>query len=172
MGFVAVPDKVREEKIERLLAQHGDGLLRLCYAYLGDAALSEDALQETFLSAYRHLDSFRGESSEKTWLTRIAINACKDIRRSRWFRFVDRRVALEDIPEPVCAFSPEDETLIKNVMALPAKLRAAVLLYYYQGLSAKETADALHIATPTVYQRLKKAQAKLKTELEGWYFDA
>jgi RNA polymerase sigma-70 factor, ECF subfamily len=156
----------REAEIERLMALYQDSLLRMCFVYLHDMALAEDALQETFLKAYNRYDTFRGDSSEKTWLIRIAINTCKDMRRSNWFR---RRISLQSVPEPVCAFTPADETLIKQVMALPAKYKEAVLLFYYHGMTADEVADALHIAKPTVYQRLKKAQEKLKCELEGWY---
>ncbi len=172
MSFVPVPNKVRETEMERLMALYEDSLLRMCFVYLHDAGLAEDAVQETFLKAYNSLDSFRGESSEKTWLMRIAINTCKDARRSKWFRLVDRRVTLEHVPEPACPFEPQDETLITKVMRLPGKYKAVVLLHYYQGLTAGQTAQALGIAKPTVYARLKKAQAKLKTELEGWYENA
>ncbi len=172
MNFVPVPNKVREAEIERLMTLYEDSLLRMCFVYLHDAGLAEDAVQETFLKAYNSLDSFRGESSEKTWLMRIAINTCKDIRRSKWFCLVDRRIALDHIPEAVCAFKPQDETLIISVMRLPGKYKVAVLLYYYQGLTVGEIGETLGIAKPTVYARLKKAQAKLKTELEGWYENA
>lgn len=172
MDFLPVPDRAREAQMERLVTLYGDSLLRMCFVYLHDAALAEDALQETFLKAYRHFHDFRGDSSEKTWLTRIAINACKDVRRSNWFRLVDRRLSLDNLPEPVCAFEPADETLIRKVMALPGKYKAVVLLFYYQGMTAEEIGRALGIAKPTVYARLKKACAKLKCELEGEYENA
>ena len=54
-----------------------------CFACLNDEALAEDAVQETFLKAYRALDRFRGDAEEKTWLLRIAINTCRDLRRRR-----------------------------------------------------------------------------------------
>ena len=60
--------------IEELIDRHGDDILRLCLYYLGDRQLAEDAFQETFVKAWRRQDSFRGESSEKTWLSRIAAN--------------------------------------------------------------------------------------------------
>ena len=73
----------------------------------------------------------------------------------------------DTLPPSVCAFEPDDETLIFDVMALPAKQKAVVLLYYYQGMTAEEISRALNIAKPTVYQRLSKAQAMLKCALEG-----
>lgn len=71
-----------EEKLEQMVALYQLPLLRLCYAYLHDEELPKDAVQETFLKAYRALPAFRKEASEKAWLNRIAINTCKDIRRS------------------------------------------------------------------------------------------
>lgn len=55
--------------------------------------------------------------------------------------------------------------------SLPVKYRAAVILYYYQGLSVKETADALRLPGATVRTRLARARALLKEDLKGWYFD-
>ena len=72
-----------ESQLTALMSAHRTSLVRLAYLYLGDSALAEDAVQETFLKAWRHWESFREESAEKTWLTRIAINTCKDIRRIR-----------------------------------------------------------------------------------------
>jgi len=169
MDIAAAAASVREAEIERLMAVYQDSLLRMCYVYLRDAALAEDALQETFFKAYKRFDAFRGDCSEKTWLMRIAINTCKDVRRSRWFRLNGASVPLESVPEPVCDFEPADETLLMQVMALPPKYKEVVLLIYYQGMTAQEAGTALRIALPTVYQRLKAAHAKLKCELEGWY---
>ena len=75
----------REAALTGLVERHRTTLVRMCCLCLGDASLAEDAAQETFLKAYRALDSFRGECDEKTWLMRIAINTCKDVRRSAWF---------------------------------------------------------------------------------------
>jgi len=69
-------------QLQRLMQEHGDYLKRLCFVYLRDEAAAEDAAQETFLKAYLAWASFRGESGEKTWLSRIAINTCRDFRRA------------------------------------------------------------------------------------------
>ena len=154
--------------LERAMAQYEEPLLRMCFAYLGDAALAEDAVQETFVKAYRALKGFRGEADEKTWLLRIAINTCKDVRRGAWFRHVDRNAALEEIPfSAPCA--EYDDTLTSAIMRLARKDREAVLLCYYQGLSGQEAAEVLGVTKATVYNRLKKAKAALKKELEAWY---
>ena len=81
-----------EKRLEALMNAYGTQLKRLCCLYLRDAALAEDAVQETFLKAWRAMGKFRGECSEKTWLTRIAVNVCRDMQRTAWFRRLDRRI--------------------------------------------------------------------------------
>ena len=80
-------EDVRMEQLNRLVLLYEKDMLKLCFVYLRDMELARDALQESFLKAYRYLDSYHGDASEKTWLTRIVINTCKDFRRSAWFRF-------------------------------------------------------------------------------------
>ena len=72
MNGALVPGNV--QTMERLMAQHGDSLLRMCYMLLRDRELARDAAQESFLKAYRALDTLREGDSEKAWLMRIAIN--------------------------------------------------------------------------------------------------
>ena len=126
---VKAPDSRPETVLERLIREHEVSLKRLCYLYLHDEALAEDAVQETFLKAYRALEGYRGESSEKTWLTRIAVNTCKDMLRTSWFRHVDRRVTPDMLPESRETRDPYNREIAAAVMNLPATLRDVVLLY-------------------------------------------
>ena len=132
MEDVQGPDMLPEENeaFERLVNQHQTALLRYCYLYLRDQEQAKDAVQETFFKAYRGYRSFRGGSSEKTWLMKIALRTCHDIRKSAWFRHVDRRVTPDDLPPASAPFTAEEENLITQVMQWPPKLREAVLLYY------------------------------------------
>ena len=123
MEAVKDPDSRRDQTIERLITQHQTSLLRLCYVQLQDQALAEDAVQETFLKAYKGFDSFRGDSSEKTWLTRIAVNTCRDFQRGAWFRHTDRRVTPEMLPAGTIQPDTEDLDLSLAVMKLPRKVR-------------------------------------------------
>ena len=161
----------RDEWLERAMEKWEVSLIRVCYAYLGDSALAEDAVQETFLKAWKGFDSFRGASQEKTWLMRIAINTCKDVRRSAYFRHIDRKTSLDELPEGTYPFAMQDDTLTRAIMALPPRLKEAVLLCWYQELTAEETAQALGISRSTVYSRLEKAKRLLKKELEAWYHE-
>lgn len=163
--------KASAEDVERMAALYGPALLRMCYVYLRDRALAEDAVQDTLIKAYLHYGSFHGESSEKTWLMRIAVNTCRSMLRKPWWRRIDRSVSLESLPEPICACDPQDDDVIRAVMGLPEKYRCVVLLHYYQGLKTHEIAQALGVKPSTVSVRLKRARDQLKPRLEGWYFD-
>ena len=157
----------REAALTGLVERHRTALVRMCCLCLGDASLAEDAAQETFLKAYRALDSFRGECDEKTWLMRIAINTCRDMRRSRWTRHVDRRVTPEMLPEASAPFEERDEELTLAQMRLPPKQREAVLLRYYQRMSLAQTAQAMGVTVSTVSKQLGRALRSLRGILEG-----
>ena len=154
------------------MQRHETELLRLCYAMLGDTSLAEDAVQDTFVKAYRGYTSFRGEAEDKTWLTRIAVNTCKDLRRSAWHRHVDRSVTPESLPKPAAPFTEWDDAVTRAVMSLRPKHREVVLLRFYQGMTIPETAHVLGVTKSTVYNRLERAYGLLRQCLEGWNDEA
>lgn len=164
--FIQGPDK-REERLNQLVTLYERDLLRMCFVYLHDAALAEDAVQETFLKAYKALPSFREEASEKTWLMRIAINTCKDMRRGGWFRYVNRNVSLDSLPAPLQDPTGEDNLLTLEIMRLPRKQMEVILLYYYQHMTVYDIGQLLGITATSVSQRLKKARQQLRNALEG-----
>ena len=166
MEVVKGPDSIREDTLRRLVKEYEVPLLRMCAVYLHDAQLAEDAVQDTFVKAYRHLETFRNECSEKTWLMRIAVNVCKDMRRQAWHRYVDRSVSLDALPEPSVEPTLGQSDLALAVMQLPKKYLDVVLLYYYQGMSAREIGEALKIPERTVSSRLLRARQKLRDMLE------
>lgn len=165
METVKGPDSM-EETFERLVTLYQLPLLRLCYAYLHDRELAKDAVQETFMKVYRNLGSFDGRSSEKTWLNRIAINTCKDLRRSGWFRHMDRTVTPDMIPEKAYPVAEREESITVAVMELPVKLRETALLCWLQGMTSQEAADTLGISHQAVSSRLNRARRKLQSVLE------
>jgi len=161
-----------EQQIKRLMESYGTAMLRMCYLSLRDRMLAEDAVQDSFLKAYQKLDAFRGECSEKTWLMRIAVNTCRDYQRKAWMRWHDRSISVEQLilpgGTPVDSY---DDTVLKNVMALPKKEREVVLLRYYQEMKLSEIAQVLSLPEGTVTSRLNRARSRLRRQLEGWYFD-
>jgi len=158
------------ETLDHLMREHGSRLLRLCAMNLRDASLAQDAVQDTFLKAFRQFDRFRGEAEALTWLTAIAINVCRDYRRSAWFRHVDRHVEADSLPH-AADFPYPDNTVIHAVTDLPPRYREVILLRYYQDMKQKDIAAALRISERAVRQRLSKANAMLRERLKEWYED-
>ena len=140
--------------LEQAVKTYGDNLLRLCFLYLHDRMLAEDAVQETFLRAYKAYGGFRADSS-----------VCKSALRR------ERPLPLSDAPEGSYEAQFRDDTVLQAVCALPDKLREVVLLYYYQELSTPEIAHMLRLPRNVITARLSRARARLKTDLKGWYFD-
>ena len=155
-----------EADLCRLMAAYKNDLMRMCCVWLMDAALAEDAVQETFIKAYRAMANFRGDCSEKTWLMRIAVNTCRSMRRSWWSRMVDRSVTPDMLADLYPAAQNEDVALVEDVMRLPDKEKDVILLYYYQNMNVREVAQALGIGISAVSMRLKKARTRLRGMLE------
>ncbi len=166
MEVVTGPDSSQEQALIRLVEQYQTSLRRMCYTLLRDEDQVQDALQETFLKAYKSMSVFRGECSEKTWLMRIAINTCRDINRSAWCRYLDRRITPEDLPLKVTPPDAEHVELTVEIMCLPQHLKEVILLHYYQNMTTREIAEALQLSQSTVATRLQRARAKLRTLLE------
>lgn len=156
-----------EAIFDELVSRYQQSLLRMCAMYLRDDAAAEDAVQETFLKAYQALPRFRGECGEKTWLMRIAVNTCRDMTRSAWFRHTDRRLTPEELPQRAeTAADDETEALAQAIRQLPRKQKDALLLYYYQEMNQDEVAKALNTTPSSVSRRLKCARERLRTLLE------
>lgn len=167
MSIVTDPDRLKKEKLANLMAQYERDLLRMCCVYLRDASMAEDAVQETFLKAYRALDSFKGDSSEKTWLYSIAMNVCRDMRRLAWYRYVDRRVDFDCLPIPVAPASDVSIALMSEVMRLPRKYMEVVWLHYYEDLSFREIGQLLGVTVSAVSHRMARAKRMLRSALKG-----
>lgn len=159
-------DAERDQYIREWVREYGPAIQRTCALYLSDRGLVEDVVQETFLKAWKRMDQFEGRNNcqVRTWLTRIAINACRDVQRTKWFRHVDTSVAVDAILEQHGSTSDEDRTLLMDVLRLPDKYRTVVLLYYYQNMTQQEVADVLQTSRAKVCSRLKKALEILKIE--------
>ncbi len=157
--------------LDEAIARWEKPILRLCYAYLCDTVMAEDAVQETFFKAWKSYGRFRGEAGEKTWLMRIAINTCKDLLKSAWVRNTDRSVTPDSLPEGAAPFDEQDDTVTRAVLALPRELKEVTLLHWYQGMTLQDMGKVLRLPRSTINYRLKKAKAILKKELEDWYFE-
>lgn len=154
-------------------------LLKACYqdifSYLrrlcGNNADAEDLTQETFAKVWVSLPGYRGKSMFSTWVYRIAYNVYIDWRRRKgncqtvseawWQECMDHNPG----PFANAAERQEAERLYKAVEQLDEHKKQVVHLHYYQGLSLRETAEVLNIATSTVKYRLRKVLKILRSEL-------
>lgn len=167
MEVVKGPDNGSDTWFIALVEQYQAVLLRTCYVTLKDYALAEDAVQETFLKAYQAADGYRGDCSEKTWLMKIAMNTCRDMKRRAWFRHIDRRVTLEQLPEALLSYEQADDETIQSIMRLSYRDREVLLLYFYQDMTLREISQSLGISLGSVHARLQRAKQKLRAALKG-----
>lgn len=171
MISISVPNRNDDLNIDKLVSEYGNSLLRMSFLYLKDIQLAEDAVQDTFIKVYKSYPQFKGDSDIKTWIMRIAINVCKNYRRSSWWKRIDVVESLNSIPTGQGAQDGHDDTLLLEIMRLSPKYKEVILLFYYQDMSTREIAQALNIPESTVSIRLKRAREQLKTKLKGWYYD-
>ena len=164
---------------------HSPGLYRVALRILGDEAEAEDALQETFLNAFKSIHSFDGRSGLNTWLYRIVYNAAlMRIRRRRPTVSVDEPVLGEEggeVPRQLfdwCCLPEQDfdssETraqLEQAIGELPEKLKAAFVMRELEGLSTEETAGALEVSEEVVKTRLHRARLWLRERLSGYFVE-
>lgn len=152
-----------EEILERWMQQYGASIQNVCYGRLNDHQLAEDAVQETFWKALCSYKKFRGDSSEKTWLTRIAINCCKNIQRKRQVCGFPVGGTLDSMcGEQELDAVLEKEALSEAVRQLKESDQLAIQQYYYQERPVRELAEENGISEAAVHQRLSRARRKLK----------
>ena len=155
---------------EKLVDKYKKMVYGIAWSHLGDADLSEDAAQETFVKAYTYLGTLREPDKFAGWLARIARNVCGSLGRGikREHAFHERWAVLESAEtEP----QEEDrESLSKQLWdsfaKLPAIHREALTLFYVEGKSIAEASAALGIAEQTMRTRLHRARTALRAQLE------
>ncbi|MCB1057064.1 MAG: sigma-70 family RNA polymerase sigma factor [Acidobacteria bacterium] len=160
---------------EEVYRRYGEMVYSLCHRLSGDPDLAADLTQEAFLRIFRHVGKFRGGSSLKTWVYRVALNHCRSrLARRRLFW---RSLAEPDEPGPEAVDpgrSPEDRAiahdegrrLTRALAAVPVAYREAVVLFDLQGLSYEEIARVLGVRLGTVRSRLARGRERLRQILE------
>ncbi len=171
MNYISIPKQKPMPDMNKLVIEYGDSLLRMCFLYLKDIHLAEDAVQDTFYKVYKNYISFKGDCQEKTWVMRIAINVCKNYLRSSWWKRIDEAVVLENISVSNDADTMQGHDLLLEIMKLSPKYKEVILLFYYQNMKIREIAQTLSIPEDTISVRLMRARERLKKELKGWYYD-
>ena len=148
-----------------------------CYRMLGSAEEAADAAQETFVKAYRALESFREEAQFLSWVLKIASNTCIDRKRSKSRK---PSVAFEDMGEERLEFTSEAPTpeeaalrgesdrLVREALEkLPEKYRAALVMFHFNAMTIKQISQALGRPENTVKSDLHIGRDMLRRKLEG-----
>jgi len=157
--------------LERLISEYGQDVWNFAFSIVKDKSMADDIAQETFLQVYRNVASFRGESSIKTWLLKIARNIAYNYRRSAYYR----KVLLFDYFPIAGKHKSAEETFLErevannvwaHVLRLPAKLRETLVLHAKYQLSLHEISHVLNVPEGTVKSRLHTARKKMDKSLK------
>lgn len=148
------------EEFEQAVRRWGDTVFRVAVHAVGDRSDAEDVTQTVFLKLYQAEAGFESEEHLKRWLIRVAVNESRRLLRTPWRR---RMVPLENWDGP--GEEREENGVLEAVMALEAKYRLPVYLYYYEELSVQEVAQVLRANRSTIQTRLQRARDKLRAAL-------
>jgi RNA polymerase sigma-70 factor (ECF subfamily) len=169
--------------LQDAVSQNLSTFYKRAYRYVGNPHDAEDAVQDALLSAYRHLDQFKGTAKMTTWLTSIVTNSAMSQLRRRARRphvSLDERLndeqdlcladGLADVrpsPEGECIQSELQSHLMQSVMELSPSLRRAVELCDLGGMKSKDAANILGLSQGTVKAQVSRARARLKRLMRG-----
>ena len=162
----------RPPSFDELVAEQRERVGQLCYRLLGWHADVEDVVQDVFLAALKALPKFRGESTVSTWLTRIAVNACRGHGRKRRLRIL---AGARQRSEPRLDRSPEGKLIDRErfeqvraaIRRLPVKYREVVVLRYLEEMAVSEIGEALGLGRNAVEVRLNRARQRMRDDLAG-----
>jgi RNA polymerase sigma-70 factor, ECF subfamily len=169
-----------EAAIRSIMQSNNRRLYRLARGILRNDSEAEDVVQETYVRAFTHLDSFRGDSSLATWLARIALNeALGRSRRQRpnveWTSLPPGTLEAQIIQFPLSAASDPEQTMaqreIQHVVEhaiddLPEAFRIVFITRVIEGMNVEETAEILGLKPETVKTRLHRARTMLRDNVE------
>ena len=154
-----------DERAEYLVEHYADLILRTGKTWLGDMDDAKDICQTVLIKLLENPRAFPEESQERAWVVRVAVNECKNWRKTAWFR---RRVPLDESLQLTAEDpEPEDGSLLAQVQALPAMYREVIFLRYYEGYEVKEIAALLGRSPALVSTHLKRGKEKLRNMLGG-----
>ena len=171
-ALVAAAQAGDEHAAEAIVHRYQNRIYNFALAMTGSSADADDLAQETFIRALRGLPRFRGDSSLKNWLYRIATNAARSHRGARMRRAPvwETRLESDTLAERQFASGEESaeqrairrQTVDRALAALPADLRKAVVLRDIEGLEYREIASVLNIPIGTVMSRIFRGRQRLR----------
>lgn len=149
------------EPFAQTAQQYMDMIFRLAFSCLKSQADADDVTQTVLLRLYENRKPFASEAHRRRWLVRVTLNECRKFWRSPWRHTEDFAACAETLTFE----NPAHSEVFDAVMALEAKYRVVVYLYYYEGYSLADIAALLHLPAGTVGTRLSRARAQLKQTL-------
>jgi RNA polymerase sigma-70 factor (ECF subfamily) len=149
---------------DKLYQQHGSRMKSIACNLMGNTADAEDAVQETFLKVYRNVKSFQGQSLFSTWIYRILINTCIDMKRKRRPQEVSQVEVPEKDAQPTSTVSnhPLRLTLEKLLGRLDSRLRHVFVLFEVEGFKHAEIAEILGVSEAASKHALFEAKRELR----------
>jgi RNA polymerase sigma-70 factor (ECF subfamily) len=152
---------MEEKEARRILETYADMILRISYSYLRHTYDAEDICQNVILKYLSSHQRFDSREHEKAWMIRTTINACKDLRKSAFFR---NAIGLDALPERAVPEEPVS-VLTEELKKLPANYRISIHLFYYEGYTIKEIAQILGKRETVVANYLSRGRKRLKDSL-------
>lgn len=162
-------DKNKKLLFEQIYLEYKDNILKISMMYLKDYHLAEDAAQETFCRVLDKLHTLKDVTNIKPWITKIAVNICKDKLKKKSHTEIVTDYDDFDSPVNIAEKLESRITVFQALQTLPIDLREVVILYYYQELTQKEIAKILKVPETTVAYRLRSAKSKLRDYLKEGY---
>lgn len=148
------------QEMERIYDKYHESVYRLAFTYCKNRADAEDLTSEVFLKRFAYKKEFEDEKHETAWMMRVTVNQAKDLLRSFRYRF---SVPLEEAE--LVYNTPEESEVYHAVMALPAKYRTVIHLYYYEDYSVTEIGKIIGKSPTAVQTQLYRARNMLKKTL-------
>ena len=147
---------------EAAAEKYKDSIYAVAFHHFKNPHDADDIVQEVLLKLYQTDKVFESDEHLRRWLLRVAVNQCKKLSLSAWFR---KCTPLEAYAQTLHYETPEESDLFFAVMALPQKYRVVIHLYYYEDFSIREMREILHLKETTVRTRLRRARILLKERL-------
>jgi RNA polymerase sigma-70 factor (ECF subfamily) len=148
--------------------KHAKSVYGICLMYLKNKDDAEEAVTETFIRIMQANPIFENDAHTRAYLIQTAVNISKNLLKSSWHRNV---VKDEDVLMYMA--TPEEESVMEELLQLPPKYRVVLYMHYYEGYKAQEIADMMKVSLSAVLSRLARGRKKLKDILtEGGYFYA
>lgn len=151
-----------DEQFTALAETYMDTVFRLAYSYMKSKADADDITQNVLLKLYMRDKPFDSPEHTRNWLIRVTLNECKSAFRSLWRKTED----IADYANTLAMPTQEHRELFDMVMGLPMKYRVVLYLFYYEGYTTSQIAQALHIQEATVRTQLTRGRQKLKSILQ------